>query len=45
MRNVLATVELVHPLLASREKFNLLGDFLPGNFIGQLANSLQNNVR
>jgi hypothetical protein len=43
MRDALATVELVHPLLDCREKFNPVGDFLQRNFIGQLTNGIQNN--
>ena len=30
-------------LLDCREKFDLLGNFLEGNFVGQLANRVQDN--
>jgi hypothetical protein len=43
MRDAFATVELVHPLLDCRKKFNPLGDFLERNFIGQLVDGIQNN--
>ena len=43
MRDALATVELIHPFLNCRKKFDLLGDLLQRNFIGQLANDIQHN--
>jgi hypothetical protein len=43
MRNAFATVELIHPFLDCRKKFDLLGDFLQRDFIGQLANDIQHN--
>jgi hypothetical protein len=36
-------VELIQPLLDCREKFDLLGNFLEGNFVGQLTNRVQDN--
>jgi hypothetical protein len=32
-------------LVDCRKKFDLLNDFLQGNFIGQLANCIQDNLR
>jgi hypothetical protein len=43
VRDAFAAVELIHPFLDCRKKFDLLGDFLQGNFIGQLANCIQDN--
>ena len=43
MRDALAAVELIHPFLDCRKKFDLLCDFLQGNFIGQFANGVQDN--
>jgi hypothetical protein len=43
MRDAFATVELIQPFLDCRKKFDLLSDFLQGNFIGQLANRIQDN--
>jgi hypothetical protein len=43
MRDALAAVELIHPFLDCRKKFDLLCDFLQGNFIGQFANGVQDD--
>ncbi len=43
MRDAFATVELIHPFFDCRKKFDLLGDLLQRNFIGQLANHIQHN--
>jgi hypothetical protein len=45
MRNALATVELVHPRLDCHKKFDLLSDFLQENFIGKLADYIQDSLR
>ncbi len=43
MRDAFATVELIHPFLDCRKKFNPLGDFVQRNLVGQLANCIQDN--
>src|SRR5437879_3220505 len=43
MRDAFATVELIHPFLDCRKKFDLLGDLLQRNLIWQLTNDIQHN--